>query len=616
MKFPSVSFLLEKSADAFLRFPLVICSATVAVSAGIYLIEFENTLGNPLPVVNLLLAGYLGVPMFLAARIFIDSRSRNEQLLWGLRIIVALLLVAIYFYLPGDQESLNPQISYIRYAIFAIAAHLLVAFCGYLSSNNLNGFWNFNKTLFLRFLLSALYAAVLYLGIIFALWAFTTLFKIDVHEELYVEIWIVITGFFNTWFFVAGIPKDFQALDLENDYPNGLKTFILYVLIPLMSLYFIILYSYSVKVVFLWDWPEGIMTYMIIAVAVVGILSMLLAYPYSLSTGQDSLKFLQKGYYILLVPLLVMLFLAIGIRISDYGITINRYITVLLGVWLTFISFYLIFIGRNIRIIPISLFILILLTSFGNWGIFSVSERSQVKRLQMILESEEILVGKIQNEPIWVTSDTAFLKFENELKNEGVLSDSIHNEVYSILNYLEDYHGFAEIDEWFDQNPRQIAEAHDMGEAWVYMKMMGLNPIYKNEYKDGNNYYFSTNNKGQFTSIKGYDYMLEIAFNDYDEALVKDIEEGIPGLKVTNTRSQIILTREGFEDVNISVSDIYDSLVLEQDGKQSKVYSQEQLQLYFNSSWIQGRCTFESLNGDEQVNYYQATVFIKQPEMK
>lgn len=614
MKFPSVSFLLEKSANAFLRFPLVICSAMVAVTAGIYLIEFENTMGNPLPVVNLLLAGYLGVPMFLAARIFIDSRSGNEKLLWGLRFLVALLLVAIYFYLPGDQESLNPQISYIRYAIFAIAAHLLVSFCGYLSFHNLNGFWNFNKILFLRFLLSALYAAVLYLGIIFALWAFTTLFKIDVHEELYVEIWIVITGVFNTWFFVAGIPKDFQALDLENDYPNGLKTFILYVLIPLMSLYFIILYSYSVKVVFLWDWPEGIMTYMIIAVAVVGILSMLLAYPYSFSSGQGPLKFLQTGYYILLVPLLVMLFLAIGIRISDYGITINRYITVLLGVWLTFISLYLIFIGRNIRIIPISLFILILLTSFGSWGIFRVSERSQVRRLQVILESKEILVGKIQNEPTWVASDTARLKFENELKNEGVLSDSLHNEVYSILNYLEDYHGFAEIDSWFTQNPRQIAKAHDMGEAWVYMKMMGLNPIFKSEYEKGESNFYTAENQGKLRVIGGYEYMMEIAFNNFDDQRVYELDEGIAGLKINCDNTKITFSKKGHDDLILLISDFFDSLALAYENKYNRLLPQEQLQLYFESSWIEGKCSFQNLNGDEKLSNYQGIIFFKLSE--
>ena len=75
--------------------------------------------------------------------------------------------------------------------------------------------------------------------------ALKLLFDVSIHEELYVEIWIVTIGFFNTWFFVSGIPDDFDQLDTIYEYPKGLKIFSQYVLLPLLGLYLLILYSYG-----------------------------------------------------------------------------------------------------------------------------------------------------------------------------------------------------------------------------------------------------------------------------------------------------------------------------------------------------------------------------------
>ncbi len=89
---------------------------------------------------------------------------------------------------------------------------------------------------------------------------------------------------------------------------------------------------------------------------------------------------------------------------------------------------------------------ILILVSFGYWGIFSVSERSQVARLRAILEQENILKeGKIQNEVIWLRDSLpkTLIAVDRELTNDGKMVDSLHNEVMSILDYLDDHHGFA-----------------------------------------------------------------------------------------------------------------------------------------------------------------------------
>ncbi|MEQ8879981.1 MAG: DUF4153 domain-containing protein, partial [Cyclobacteriaceae bacterium] len=261
MKLPSLQFLFQQAIGAFLRHPMVIISAAVAVFFAIFLVEHEADLENVFPYVNLLLCGYLGVPLFISGDIYITVLNKTTSFKWLLYSGIIVILMGIYFYLPGSEETLNVTIPYIRYAILAISAHLLVAFIGFLQRGTLNGFWNFNKALFLRFLLSALYSATVYLGLMLALFALDNLFQVDIEEKRYAELFFFMAGVFNTWFFVAGLPADYAKLDEEVTYPKGLRTFILYVLIPLIGLYFLILYSYSVKIIVGWNWPSGIIVY-------------------------------------------------------------------------------------------------------------------------------------------------------------------------------------------------------------------------------------------------------------------------------------------------------------------------------------------------------------------
>src|SRR5690606_16090706 len=114
------------------------------------------------------------------------------------------------------------------------------------------------------------------------------------------------------------------------------------------------------------------------------------------------IKKFSRGYYYFLIPLVILLFIAIGMRIQEYGLTVNRYIIALMGVWLGFIAIYFSIGKKKIKTIPISLALFMILSSFGSWGMFSLSERNQRNRLASILTENKILVNdKIQNEVIW-----------------------------------------------------------------------------------------------------------------------------------------------------------------------------------------------------------------------
>ncbi|MBP9152888.1 MAG: DUF4153 domain-containing protein [Flavobacteriales bacterium] len=525
MKLVSINYLVNRSKESLLRFPLTILSALLGVAMAIYLIEYGKDTPNLFPYINFLLTSALGIPLFFCAAVVAQKRDSRTLGLIGAAVSIVILLL-IYFSLPTADETHNTYIPYIRYGVFNVIIHLLVSFAPFLGSKELVGFWNYNKGLFIRVFIAGIYSGVLYTGLVMALTALHVLFDIEIHEELYFEIWIVITGLFNTWFFVAGLPTDLNELENVHEYPKGLKIFAQYILLPLLVLYLVILYAYGSKILLQWDWPKGIVSYMITAVSVLGILNVLLIHPYGSLSGNEWIKKFSKVYYYLLFPLIALLFMAIWFRVGDYGITINRYAIIALGVWLTIVASYFSFIKGTIKFVPVSLAVILTLSSFGPWGMFSVSEKSQAKRLEDILTESGILKdGKVVNEAIWKVDSVldgngikrrnrnykglTNLHSENRFKNEDVLADSLHNEVKSILDYLDDHHGFATIRPWFSQDIDSLLVAADAdNESELYMESLGLKHQHRNT-NENPQYYEYRATFSEVAVVSGYDFLVK-----------------------------------------------------------------------------------------------------------
>jgi hypothetical protein len=105
------------------------------------------------------------------------------------------------------------------------------------------------------------------------------LFQVDIKDKYYFDLFIIISGIFNTWFFLSGVPENLPSLEDETSYPKGLKIFTIYVLLPLVCIYLVILYAYAGKILITTQWPVGWVAYLVIAFSIFGILSFLLIYP-------------------------------------------------------------------------------------------------------------------------------------------------------------------------------------------------------------------------------------------------------------------------------------------------------------------------------------------------
>lgn len=552
MKFPSLQRLNEESLKAAQRFPLSLLSSISATILLIYIVE-KDTFTDNLPLLNLLMTFALGIPLFFSVEIFSEKikLSFNKKILfWGLGIVALLL---IYLSFPTDLSPGTTRAPYIRYVIYNLALHLTVSFIPFLEKGKLEGFWNYNKTLFIRFVMAAFFSQVISTGITLAFGALDLLFDVKMDPKTYTEIFILTYGIFNTWYFLAGIPRDFESGDSIVSYPKGLKIFTQFILIPLLLLYLAILYAYGAKIIFTWDWPRGIVTYLIIAISVLGIFTNLLLFPYQKENEGGWIKGFYKAFYYLLIPLTILLFIAIGIRIQDYGLTVNRYIIVLMGIWLGAISLYFILGFKSIKTVPISLAAAMILASFGPLGMFSWSERHQVNRLESILTESGILEnGKIKQEVSWEKATDSTLRATSKRELNTLPKERL-NEVNSILHYLEDYHGMEALFPWIAPETAAFFATKDIIEpshAQLMAETLGIKyiPPYgideasssqQNTYTD-----FSTVPTEE-VAVSGYDHLIRfVIYPSYEKGEVEQLlsGQGYSFSKPTTTDEDILFT--------------------------------------------------------------------------
>ncbi|MEJ5963897.1 DUF4153 domain-containing protein [Pedobacter immunditicola] len=387
MKFPSLASLWNDTQKVLLRFPLQVLVTILAIVVIFILADFKGNQAVEHNLIKLVLICNMALVLLLAADLFAEVHQIGGVRKWGLRLLCLLICTAFYFILRPHLYMADM----FRIGLLIFSFHLMVAFSPFIKKGNLHGFWEYNKVLFLRILTAGLYAAVLFAGLSIALLAIDGLFNVKIQSPVYLRLLSVVGVGFTTVFFLAGVPVDFTSINnTQHTYPKGLKIFTQYVLIPLLTIYLLILLVYEAKILVSWELPKGLVSTLILGYAVFGVLSLLLVYPIKEQEGNGWIKYFSRWFYIMMIPLVILLLLAVWKRVDNYGITEPRYILIILALWLSIITAYFLISAKdNIKIIPISLCILALLATYGPQSAFSVSRYSQTQRLKKLMSGKD-----------------------------------------------------------------------------------------------------------------------------------------------------------------------------------------------------------------------------------
>jgi len=526
MRLPSIEQLGREGLRSASRFPLVLISATIAACAASLLPD--SSIDHD-ALTGILYVASLGIPLFLAIGLVAERREGSRGAVWIARVVAIGLLVALYV----GRLSWSQPVELLRYVQLSLAAHLLVAVAPYAVVREWNGFWQYNRSLLLRFLLAAVFTGVLYVGLTIALLAVDNLLGVDVDGETYFRLWCWIAFVFNTWFFISGVPDDPAELDRRTDYPAVLKVLSQYILSPLVTVYLLILTIYLGRIIVTRVWPSGWIGYLVSSVAAAGILSLLLLYPIEEREENGWVRQYARWFWIGLIPANAMLLLAIWKRIQQYAITEPRYFLVILSLWLAGMSlFYAISRSRNIKLIPASLAVLAMVTFIGPWSAYSVSRRSQTARLEGLLERNGMLAEGRISPP---TLDVAFAD---------------RREISAVLRYLAGTHGTGSIERWFPEG--RLAEVDTIARgtepterasvdqrAALISGEIGIEYVGSGSQAEGEGFNFVAQD-GSPVRISGYDYVLRNRSAIGDTIRVEDQEINFAyderGLSITAAR--------------------------------------------------------------------------------
>jgi len=490
-RLPSLQNVLNATLNTILRFPLEIITAISGTIFAIILNELEYQDPNKELYQKALMSSSLCLVLFLSVSLFFIAAKKNTILRFVTSIVLGALIVLFVF---GFHQRIT-EIEMQQFLVLNIALHLLVSFAGFLPRTyNQDEFWEFNKQLFLRILTSGLYSIVLYCGLALAILAIDKLFKVKFYNDIYLHIFFVIAGIFNTIFFLNGVPETNNSQNpLVLKYPKGLKNFTQYVLLPLISLYLVILICYEAKILITLSLPVGWVSYLVLVFAIFGILSFLLIHPIATETANLWMRTFSRWFYFLLIPLLGLLFWAILYRINLYGFTHERYYVILLSIWLSIVvGYFLIQKNPKIKFIPISMCLAGLFSIVGPQSANSISKYSQLSRFEFYMEKSN-----------------QKLTFEQE------------QDLSSIVSFLEDNYGAAVMIPYAKGKLEALLKKDKSPGYYEIMKSLGYE--YRSEYDRRNDtdntfyFYYYGNDDNKVENIHGNDFLFSISsYNNFD----------------------------------------------------------------------------------------------------
>lgn len=504
VRLPSLVHVLRSAQETARRFPWTLLSAfTSACISGLLIGGWPAWKRYEELLSRLLLPAMLGISVFFALTLWLERSRLVDRRHWvGL---AAGLTVLVVFGSSYSQDS--PQIYIYRFFQLAVASHLLTAAAPFHRGGSVAGFWEFSRTLFHRILQSVLFSTILFAGLAIALWAVQSLLGVKVDWKAYYFLFLSVAFLFNTWFFLAGIPSDWQELETEYEYPAGLRMFVQFILLPLVTLYVAILYGYLVKILIIREWPRGTIGWLVSIVSVFGMLALLLVHPLRNRPGHRWIQLYSRSFYVALFPLIVLLLMAIWRRLSEYGLTEDRYFLLVLTLWMSGIAAYFSF-GRqsSIKVIPVSLALVATLTIAGPWGPYYLSLRNQVNRLRHRLEQLKILQnGRIEKAIAPV-----------DLKDR--------KEISALVRYLLDMHGASSLQPWFNDDLKRRLEKDTgqtstglfsrstYGRAKVLTELMGVTYVEQWQHSGDAKHFYANSTPlwNEVRSVAGYDYLSRI----------------------------------------------------------------------------------------------------------
>lgn len=228
------------------------------------------------------------------------------------------------------------------------------------------GFWRLIMGAIIAAVVAGIGAGIFFGGLQLLLIGVETLFGISFYSEITLDIIIVCYMFICPVVWLQMLPSLTPNDERTIKMPRFLGGLLHFLFMPLVGAYLITLYVYLFKIVFTWELPEGMVSYLVTALMAGTIAILFCLYPTRFEEGHRFDKLVARWLPILTLPLLILMTVGIVKRFSDYGVTMPRLYVLTFNLWCYGVCLWLLRCkGSRVIWIPVSFATILLLTSVG-----------------------------------------------------------------------------------------------------------------------------------------------------------------------------------------------------------------------------------------------------------
>ena len=430
----------------------------------------------------------------------------------------ALCVSLIFLFLSGTRglKAELSEINLVRSVLFGLLSFTLMIVIPFIKSRKDEKIDNYNLFLFKNLSLTMIVSQILATGLMGIL-ALIFYLLIGENNKVYFDIMIFSYLVFPVFFMLSFYPDSMD--DIEKDNTKIIKFLLLFIFVPLLGIYTLVVYSYFLKILIKMSIPKGEVSLLILIHGIATIIVLLLIRGSGL-IDENVKKKIGKIFSITELPLICLLFTAVFQRINQYGMTINRYSVVIFGVYLLLMVLYILISKRNKTFVIMSIFIAVLFFSIvGPVNIFKIPFSSQEKRFEKILKkhnidkngkSDKSIDSKTKSEIQSIFS--YFMKWDNKSLEKKYNYDTFYKNLE--LDTLE----VSETDEnlYYTFYYEEQIEVKDYD-----LFFNDFNTITDRQYKD-----YKLNNTGNdFTVYRNETKILDIKMSDINNDILKLIKE-------------------------------------------------------------------------------------------
>jgi Domain of unknown function (DUF4153) len=473
MKTLQFSSIFQAWRTNFVRFPLASFISHLGVMCATFMILYPTRIHDYEKYFGWSIAALVIIfPLSIIAGLV--RFSRRSWVFIANTLLVAMGVALVFLLVRrGDTDIEWSQLTFVG---LAVCGHLLFAAIPFLKEGHDRNIWEFNRQSLAHLVVGFGFSIILWAGVIGAILAIDNLFEFEIDTKVY-WVWSVASlGLASTGYFISRLPVDLDFTSEEMIFDTIYRSVVKYLLIPITLLYFVILYTYGIKILVQWRLPHGWVSSLCIGFACVGIITWLLNY---FCTQHDpsplNLKF-RQWFWPFTLPLVVLLATGIGRRVTDYGFTGDRYCVVIVCILLLLNSLYFSFWPSSKRIwfIPISVALGAFICVLGPLNARSVALISQSNRLAAGLNAAGIVVdGRLQIAKVEKTISATL---------EGSLNYVINHDSTKALEIL----GFSDA----QRNEMNETTGNTYLSSYAVMEYLKLRTEELNQQK-----YFSVNNE-------------------------------------------------------------------------------------------------------------------------